>query len=370
MTTSELLVKDTDNTEENKTEKSQKAGSNQSIWLAILVLFLCFLACGGAAFWFFTEHYQTLTTKVNNQDNLALQLERVTENQQSLSQKIEQNQSKHVQAEEKLKQTQAYVDTQNTRLDSINSDINQLSGARASDWLVAEADYLTRMAGRKLWLEDDTHTAVLLLKEADLRLEENSDPSLLQVRQAIAEDIQRIEQVNPVSSTDIALTLSGIINTLDALPLDTLVIPDTESQILTQVSDDIRDWRSNLAIVWQSLVDDFVSVDHNATDIKPLMSESQRFLITEQLVLSLQQAQYAALHYDAALYEASLQQSLSVVEKHYDLTATQTTQFISNLNELVQKDINRPLPASLTSHGLLQNALSSRLNASSKGTAL
>ncbi|MBO1255917.1 uroporphyrinogen-III C-methyltransferase [Alteromonas sp. 5E99-2] len=370
MTTSELLVKDTDNTEEKQTKTPKKKGGNKSLWIAISLLFLCFLACSGTAFWFFTEHYQPLVSKVDSQDNLALQLERVAENQQGLSQKIEKNQNIHGQTEEKLAQTLTHLKTQDTRIKAINTDINQLNGARASDWLVAEADYLTRMAGRKLWLEDDTHTAVLLLKEADLRLEENSDPSLLQVRQAIAEDIQRIEQVNPVSSTDIALTLTGIINTLDSLPLNTLVIPDTEAQALTQVSDDIADWRTNLARVWQSLVDDFVSVKRNSTNVEPLMSASQRFLITEQLALSLQQSQYAALHYDAPLYEASLQQSISIVEKHYDLTAAQTKQFINHLSELAQKDISRPLPSSLISHGLLQKALSSRLNASSTGITL
>lgn len=34
------------------------------------------------------------------------------------------------------------------------------------DWLLAEADYLVRMAGRKLWLERDATAAQMLLVEA------------------------------------------------------------------------------------------------------------------------------------------------------------------------------------------------------------
>ncbi len=53
-----------------------------------------------------------------------------------------------------------------------------MKGRRPNDWLLAEADYLVKMAGRKLWLEHDTASATILLESADHRIAELNDPSM------------------------------------------------------------------------------------------------------------------------------------------------------------------------------------------------
>jgi len=83
----------------------------------------------------------------------------------------------------------------------LERQISELSGRRPSDWLLAEANYLVNMAGRKLFLENDIGTSMTLLAEADARLEDLGDPSLLPIRALIASDIQTLQQVNPVSTT-------------------------------------------------------------------------------------------------------------------------------------------------------------------------
>ena len=71
----------------------------------------------------------------------------------------------------------------------------QLQSRRPNDWLLAEADYLVRMAGRKLWLERDANAAVLLLTEADNRLRDLNDASVLPLRQAIAADSAKLKEL-------------------------------------------------------------------------------------------------------------------------------------------------------------------------------
>ena len=62
-----------------------------------------------------------------------------------------------------------------------------------SDWVLAEADYLLRVAGRKLWLEHDVATSSRMLHAADQRLADLHDPSLLPVREKIHDDIQQLQ---------------------------------------------------------------------------------------------------------------------------------------------------------------------------------
>ena len=75
------------------------------------------------------------------------------------------------------------------RLSVMDTRLGEVSGRQPNDWTLAEASYLVRIAGRKLWLEDDIDTAQSLLVAADLRVAELSDPSLYPLRASIAEDI-------------------------------------------------------------------------------------------------------------------------------------------------------------------------------------
>ena len=86
---------------------------------------------------------------------------------------------------------------------------------------------MVRMAGRKLWLENDVRTATLLLVNADKRLKSLADPSVLPVRAKLAEDIQTLQQMNPVSQSSVALALTGMLAQIDKLPLDTFEKPVT-----------------------------------------------------------------------------------------------------------------------------------------------
>lgn len=52
-----------------------------------------------------------------------------------------------------------------------------ISGSDAKTWLLAQADFLVKLAGRKLWSDQDVTTAAALLKSADASLADMNDPS-------------------------------------------------------------------------------------------------------------------------------------------------------------------------------------------------
>ena len=71
-------------------------------------------------------------------------------------------------------------------LKDLQSRVLDLNDKRPNDWMLAESEYLVRMAGRKLWLEHDIVSAITLLGNADERIKALNDPSLMPIRKALA----------------------------------------------------------------------------------------------------------------------------------------------------------------------------------------
>jgi uroporphyrin-3 C-methyltransferase len=285
------------------------------------------------------EKYDAELLKINA--SLSEQSEILNQNMDSLLQQMLQN----VDANEALK-----------------SRVADLSGRRPADWLLAEADYLVRIAGRKLWLENDVSTAMLMLQAADSRLEDIGDPSLFPVRKLIAEDIQILHQINPVSVNSVALALSGMIPQVNNLPLNALKIPEIESnKEQNELSENISDWQSNISKTWNSLVDDFIQIETSDKPVLPYLSSKQRWLITEQLKLALSQAKSAALDQQESLYSNALQRATALVVEHFQLDHNNVKQFADALQQLQNTDVAKDYPRQLRSSDALKDIIELRV---------
>lgn len=62
-----------------------------------------------------------------------------------------------------------------------------ISGSDAKTWLLAQADFLVKLAGRVV--DDQDVTTAALLKSADASLADMNDLSLIGARRAITDDI-------------------------------------------------------------------------------------------------------------------------------------------------------------------------------------
>ncbi|MFT4655050.1 MAG: uroporphyrin-3 C-methyltransferase, partial [Patiriisocius sp.] len=237
----------------------------------------------------------------------------------------------------------------------------EMSGRRPSDWLLAEANYLVNMAGRKLYLEKDIRTAMTLLKEADTRLNDLNDPSLFPVRALIAGDIQALSLVNPVSTNSIALAIAGMLSTVSELPLDTLQLPENINQQDLTLSENISDWRQNLQKTWQSVVDDLISIDYVDQPLEPYLAQRQQWLIEQQLNYALTQAQTAALNEQVEFYRAATQRAIGLLVEHYQIDNVRVSQFLGALQELQNIDFSRNYPANLASQASLQGIIEKRI---------
>ncbi len=341
--------------------KQKKSSGNGLLWFVVIILFLIVLGMAGAGYWYYMQQQSASADSATTQQSNATKLNAIERERADILATLQDV----ARTNQSLQSTVDELKTQNEQLslqaESTLQQLNNMEGRRPADWLIAEADYLVRMAGRKLWLENDVRTAILLLVNADKRLKSLADPSVLPVRASLAEDIQTLQQLNPVSQSSVALALTGMMAQIDKLPLDTFEKPEDASAEDTTLSESADDWQDNLAKVWRSLVNDFLTVKTIEGPIEPVLSLEAQFLAKEQLRLQLMHAQTAALQGDAGLYNQSLQYAQTLIIEKYDTEKSQVTGFVEALQNLIATDISRPIPTELASQKPLERLLDSRV---------
>ena len=344
---------------------NESEGKTGVLWFFTIINLLVLIAIIGAGYWAWlqwqAQNQQQTEASSAQQSSIAQQqtniAQSIASNQLAKGDLEQQNQALQtsiLSLIEQLQFTSAQVQTNQRNLADV-------SGRRPADWLLAEADYLVRMAGRKLWLEHDVKTAMMMLQSADSRIQDLDDPSLLPIRARLAEDLQALQQVNQVSTSTIALALGAMLNQVDNLPLAFFKKPEAEV-VDESVTSSIDDWRSNLARNWQKATKNFFSFKKVTTEIKPFMSEQQQWLSKEQLKFALLQAQTAALQENSTLYQQSLQTAFGLLIESFDTEKDMVVQFTDSLSNLQLTDFERTYPEQLKVAPLLQDIIEQRLN--------
>jgi uroporphyrin-3 C-methyltransferase len=347
-------------------EKKAKTGV---LWLVTLINLVLLVLLVGAAYW----AWQQWQVQIQEQQGLKQELKQEQSGFLNSQQKIiEQAVTASQLAKDELeKQDQAFqysleglleqIQITSQQADANKRSLSEVSGRRPADWLLAEADYLVRMAGRKLWLEHDEKTAIFMLQSADSRLQDLDDPSLLPVRQQLAIDIQTVQQINSVSYSSIALSISGLIPQVDSLRLAFFKRPEIDQEI-GEVSESLDDWRTNLSNNLKEVTKDFFSYKKISAEIKPFMSEQQQWLSKEQLKFTLMTAQIAILKEDASLFQASMQSAKNILAEYFDTQNEAVSQFDSSLTALLNSDVQRIYPDRFLVTNPLKDLIDDRLN--------
>jgi uroporphyrin-3 C-methyltransferase len=359
-------------TEEKKTTKdnsksrtphpdktSVKPAKTTVLWLFTVFNLILILGVAGAGYWF----WQKIDRQIDNQNQqtqsgitsqFSAQQQRLDNALTQLVEQLNDNTS------DALKPVFDQLNSVSLKADATQARISEISGRRPSDWLLAEADYLVRMAGRKLWLEKDATTAVLMLQTADQRLADINDPSLIPLRELVANDIVNVQQVNQVPTTAIALKITGLIKSVDSLPLSMVTLPDAEDSVVNEdLTGSVSDWRANLYRSWRKVADDFVTVRRRTDSIQPLMSAQQQWLTREKLKHYLLQSQTALLSGDQILFTEFLslaKEGLLLFEsENYRVTT-----FNQDLETLLETKIKQDFPLRLNAQLALEDALKAR----------
>ncbi|MEJ2509906.1 MAG: uroporphyrinogen-III C-methyltransferase [Gammaproteobacteria bacterium] len=222
------------------------------------------------------------------------------------------------------------------------------SGRSEAEWRVAEAEYLIRVANYRLELERDVGTALAALQAADERLRRAGDPALLEARKQIAHDIQSLRSVDQPDLPGLSLALGGLIDEVGKLPLNTPRPGQGPSAGSSEAGgaakpEANKGWRDALKGMWHELKG-LVVVRHPKQATQPLLPPSERFFLTENLRLQLEQARLALMRGDAADYRQRIETAQRWIRAHFDVEAPATRGALDTLARLAKQDVHPKLP--------------------------
>ena len=326
------------------TDNAAVTPKQSSSWWIRLGLLLSILLAGaaiGASYWL----YMQLMSQQASQKDSANQLQAQQQLTDNLSRELKNELSQsliepnlRIDALETMQRSSAQVTDKIAALVDANKQIQErvavIAKRSPSHWMSAEAEYLVRMAGRKLWLENDPKTAIGLLEAADERIDAMKNPALMSIRHALDQDIENIKSIKTIDVTSSVYTLDTLIKKLDTLSVQeakTRVDVDIDTKPMT---DSIDDWQTNLANTWHELTAGLVTVRKRTTDLEPLLSATQHWNLVENIRSKLLQAQLALYRVDNKSYHQSLTFASKWIKQYFDLSAAETQQVLKSIEKL------------------------------------
>lgn len=228
-----------------------------------------------------------------------------------------------------------------------NTDqLGKMPGAERQDWLLAEAEYLLRMASQRLQLERDWEGALSMLQAADNVLLETRNPRLNPVRATLAKEMLALRSVPAVDRTGAVMRLQAIQEQLPQLPwLPDRLLADA-SPVAEETAAAVQDIPWYLSL-WNKVSDSLLSMvrirERQAPVAAPLGPDQQYFL-QQNMHLMLEQAQIALLRQQAELYRHSLQRVAGWMDDYLIVDDKRTRAVRTALQELEQWEVSPQVP--------------------------
>lgn len=318
-------------------------GADQPHWLRTLlkyaVLLILFAALAYAAYYF-----------LQLQQRQQAQLQQLQEAQQQAvldgNLRIQKNQQ----------DLDALRMQQQESIKNITAQLEQKQATK-DEWLIFEAEHLIKVANQQLIFQHDVGTALKALQAADDRLKASGDPGVVALRKALADDLRALHAIPQADIVGISLALSGLTHDVDKLPLQ---IPDPtlrEQQAPQEKTSTsgaaVAHWSDLPQAIWQDLKS-LVVIRNHEEPVKALLAPEQRFFLTENLRLQLEQARLAMLAGEADIYHERLDTAQKWLLRYFDKKAKSTQLTLDTLKKLRAENIAPALPDTSRAYQALQ----------------
>ncbi|MBB3330799.1 uroporphyrin-3 C-methyltransferase [Halomonas campaniensis] len=229
----------------------------------------------------------------------------------------------------------------NETLDQVLAELASEQETDERDWLHAEAAYLLRLANQRLQLERDVQGAAALLRTADQRLLEADNPALVPVRREIASELAALDAVPRVDRTGLWLALNAQQEQIARQPLAQEIEEITVRAGMEEAP--TGTWQQQLSRFGQELKE-LVTIRHHDAALEALITPEQESYLRQSVRLVLEQSQLALLKEEQALFEASLDKALTLINGYYDTDASGVQSVIGRLEALKGEAIRPELP--------------------------
>lgn len=341
-------------TDSNKPELEEKHGK-RGVKLGTVAIILSIVFGGGLT-------YKLLEQQSEYQAQIAQLQSQLKQTQASITQELSQVKKETIEkATTATHKAEVVLGQQQKSIESLQLAVADVKGRRPNDWLLAEADYLVKLAGRKLFLEHDVESATQLMESADQRIAALNDPSLVSLRKAMANDITKLRTVPLIDRDGLVLRLTALQQQVDKLPLANALLPEAAAIEKKEVSEDIANWQDNLMTSLKDFSENFITFRTRDGNVIPLLSPQQHFYLKENIKAKLETAIKAVYQEQSEIYTTSLETADKWAMAFFNQDDNSVKEFNKALGQLSKKDIDVEYPSKLESQNQLSDVIRERL---------
>lgn len=305
------------------------AGQRRGNGLAIIALLLgaAGVAVGGWGVW------QVRHLQANNQQQLS-QVQALNDQAQNLKLNEERLSARLAQlppADELETRSRLVIQLQGDQ-QRLNQRLETVLGASRKDWRLAEAEHLLRLASLRLSALQDISSAQALVQGADEILREQNDPGSFAAREQVAKTLIALRSTEQPDRTGLFLRLGALRDQVASLTELAPEYKDRGDSLLGLTAD--GDGASRWAQWWDQ-ISRYIRIDFNADkNVRPLLAGQSLSQVRLALSLALEQAQWAALNGQPAVYSQVLDEARDILKGNFNPDNAQSKVMLEQVAEL------------------------------------
>ncbi len=229
--------------------------------------------------------------------------------------------------------------------EQVSQQRTELARYSASDrdaWLLAEAQYLLRLANQRLLMAGDAAAAQALLGSADKIFLELEDVRLHEVRAAVAADLAAVRAVPKLDMEGVYLRLAALLEQADKLVI--FQLPEQEVWLEQTPA---QDWQGRLQQGYEaalSKLSNYIIIRRRDVPMQALMDPQWEGLVRQNLRMLLEQAQVALLSGNQMLYRESLERAQHWVGEFFESDESAARAMSREITQLADMNVASRAP--------------------------
>jgi uroporphyrin-3 C-methyltransferase len=337
-------------------EAAPRKSSSAVGWLALLLV----LALAGGAGWYLRDMLQREAALMERLAELELAAGAEEDRLEQAGQRFESRLQEGLATIRQESENQAQlVSSLEEQLAAVRTELARFGANDRESWLLAEAEYLLRLANQRLIMAGDTESAEALLTSADGVLRQLDDVGLHPVRAAVASDIAAVRAVPRVDTEGIYLRLAALAE--QAAGLVIFEFPEQAAQPREAAA---GTWQARLEQGYEEALvklSDYIIIRRRDVPMQSLMDPQWEGLVRQNLRMLLEQAQVALLSSNQALYQASLERASHWVAEFFESDEAAARAMDREIRQLAGLQVAVTLPDISGSLEALDDAVERRL---------
>lgn len=260
-----------------------------------------------------------------------------------LDQELRNSEDSKITVQKKLVNIEKQSRLQMDQIKHNGERLAQLPGADRNDWLLAEVEYLLRLANQRLVLETDLQGSLAILNAADKVLAETDSPLLFPVRQQVAAEIQMLKAVPAVDTTGAVARIQAVQNQIAQLEWMPRVLPEQASVDEAVKPIETNPWQKFLDKAWAG-ISEVVRIREHEKALPAPLTPDQQYYLQQNMHLMLEQAQVALVRKQNDLYQQSLNRTEAWLEQFVMVESANAIAVKETLKELKTWQVAPALP--------------------------